>query len=772
MAGIVESMFAGTKYGKDWLRNAAGGAYAAASGLTELPVRGAMALGQMAQGRSWADVDTSNNPIARGRAAFGGMTGLPTEEAEPGQRAAFGFGRGVVGAASVPTAIAAGGINALAETVAPDSPLVQAAINLTPAAVAGTAKGVSAVRAGALRKFDDGPGNVLLSKGQEANKARILAEEDFLATHVKSADKVAKYKQIASDKAKTTLQKFLKPLADSNDASAGLKAAERWKQFETSQVAKHDALTAKEFPKAFAMGGNVKTKKVVDALEELYDKYSGKGMGSEAEALANELGHMLKGLKNQQVVGLELVQSNLDELGKAAKGGKSVFDNIAPGRAQGVSKALFKAWSEALEDTALSGAPRSSAAAKQLIKARENFAVRVNDIKALNDTGIGIFMEQGKTGERVFSAPEKVMAKLRSLTPTERDMYVAIMEQTDGTVVDNLRKNILENVIKNAEVPNASARQPSFSFSKFLNEFDKVKDDMQFLIPDAKEREAFTGVVDDLRKGITRANVTKGSNYGMMQEAGGVAQVATGSPGAGAITRGLVTMAGDLFTNKDALADLYFGAIKKPTAFANSPKLKQALDVVTSTGGPLAATSVSKAVPGQPQVPTTEPEAVPDEIMKLMEQPAEAAPAEAMQDEQVPAEVMQDEEIPEEILKLMEQSSPQSSAVTDDLLDRISKVESSHNPVAVGPATRSGQRALGQYQFMPGTANELNINPFDPDEAREGARTYLSQLLDKYNGDMKKAVAAYNWGPGNVDKYGLEKMPSETRNYLQKVLGE
>jgi len=50
-----------------------------------------------------------------------------------------------------------------------------------------------------------------------------------------------------------------------------------------------------------------------------------------------------------------------------------------------------------------------------------------------------------------------------------------------------------------------------------------------------------------------------------------------------------------------------------------------------------------------------------------------------------------------------------------------------------------------------------------------GGSKYLKQLLDKYDGDLDHALAAYNWGQGNVDRYGLEKMPEETRNYLAKI---
>ena len=73
---------------------------------------------------------------------------------------------------------------------------------------------------------------------------------------------------------------------------------------------------------------------------------------------------------------------------------------------------------------------------------------------------------------------------------------------------------------------------------------------------------------------------------------------------------------------------------------------------------------------------------------------------------------------------------------------------------------------------MPGTAQELGVkDSFDPMQNLLGGSRYLKQLLDKYDGDLDHALAAYNWGPGNVDRKGLEQMPRETINYLARVRG-
>lgn len=78
--------------------------------------------------------------------------------------------------------------------------------------------------------------------------------------------------------------------------------------------------------------------------------------------------------------------------------------------------------------------------------------------------------------------------------------------------------------------------------------------------------------------------------------------------------------------------------------------------------------------------------------------------------------------------------------------------------------------AQGLMQLMPETARELGVeDSFDPQQNLLAGSRYLKQLLDKYDGDLDHALAAYNWGQGNVDRHGLDKMPQETRQYLDKI---
>jgi soluble lytic murein transglycosylase-like protein len=110
------------------------------------------------------------------------------------------------------------------------------------------------------------------------------------------------------------------------------------------------------------------------------------------------------------------------------------------------------------------------------------------------------------------------------------------------------------------------------------------------------------------------------------------------------------------------------------------------------------------------------------------------------------------------------QEAAQRYRVDPGLIRAVIQAESGGNPAAV---SRAGARGL--MQLMPETAAELGVtNPFDPTQNIMGGTSYLRRLLDRYRGDVKLALAAYNWGMGNLEKHP-EAMPRETKNFIAAV---
>jgi hypothetical protein len=96
----------------------------------------------------------------------------------------------------------------------------------------------------------------------------------------------------------------------------------------------------------------------------------------------------------------------------------------------------------------------------------------------------------------------------------------------------------------------------------------------------------------------------------------------------------------------------------------------------------------------------------------------------------------------------------------------VAKQESGLNQSA-----RSSAGAIGVMQLMPGTAADLGVNPSDLAQNVDGGVRYLRQQLDRFGGDPALALAAYNAGPGAVQRYGGVPPYSETQNYVTRILG-
>src|SRR5215212_6151519 len=126
-----------------------------------------------------------------------------------------------------------------------------------------------------------------------------------------------------------------------------------------------------------------------------------------------------------------------------------------------------------------------------------------------------------------------------------------------------------------------------------------------------------------------------------------------------------------------------------------------------------------------------------------------------------------------EAMCLMIESAATANGLPLEFFARVIWQESRFQSDAVGPITRSGRRALGIAQFMPGTASERRLlDPFDPVQALPKSAEFLAELRDQF-GNLGLAAAAYNAGPRRVQEWlaGTGPMPQETRSYVLAITG-
>ena len=250
----------------------------------------------------------------------------------------------------------------------------------------------------------------------------------------------------------------------------------------------------------------------------------------------------------------------------------------------------------------------------------------------------------------------------------------------------------------------------------------------------------------------------------MAQASQGIPQLESNLPVQGMAEGGIVAFARGGYgedTDEDDYED-YYDRMEAAGAMDNAG-MSSAIMAQANPQKP-AYSSLTSAIPESVKAIPAAMAAIPAGIGSLVQQVKEKfSPAPASEPAVAKAPVKGQHKYHDRIVQEAEKLS-----LSPDFALRIAQKETGNlaNPeTAVSPAG-----ALGVMQLMPRTARGLGVkDPLNPDENIPGGLRYAKQMLDKY-GDEKLAAMAYNWGPGNVDKWlksgkGIEALPRETRNY-------
>jgi soluble lytic murein transglycosylase-like protein len=170
-----------------------------------------------------------------------------------------------------------------------------------------------------------------------------------------------------------------------------------------------------------------------------------------------------------------------------------------------------------------------------------------------------------------------------------------------------------------------------------------------------------------------------------------------------------------------------------------------------------------KRVPGQSPSVTKAHSAALDVARYVDSLPTTATPS-TTDASTTPATTGRSSTITREELDKMIDDAAAKHGVDPALVRAVIKVESNYNPRAV---SRKG--AIGLMQLMPGTARKLRVNPYDPHQNVEGGVAHLASLLNEFDGDLERSLAAYNAGAGSVQRSNGIPPYRETRDYVRRI---
>jgi hypothetical protein len=544
-------------------------------------------------------------------------------------------------------------------------------------------------------------------------------------------------------------------------------------------------LPASRYDAALQMGGNndiIMTDNVIKNIDKMLIDF-GRNATDDARAAQAFLGR-LRGniLESGGRISPEKLRALTTEFGQQAKQGEQLITDVSLGTQKGIATNIFKGLKDDLDLTAqTSTVPRIRELTRILDSAVDMSAKAYGDYNKFIAQGL-----PAKLKDVAIDAvdTQTLLNTIKGLSNDQRTKMSTILQDTQPEALKRVKQVMYDDFVQSSrkELPDGTIGVDlKLLAQKFTKLDEPTKESMAFVLgTNAKD---FESRMSDANKFFTYMQKYGKDETGKALSGEALAELSTLGYVAGGYGAGKAAgLTGRLWNNlKGGLTDdqtlnillskdtknVLRDALKNPNSvetFANIEKsIFNPATRNVAAGTQIAGETVQNALP-QGVSPATQGVNAPTEDWDIGPAPASTTPAVGGEDWDIgPAKQVSQSDIEQQIRV---EAEKQGLGKFSDLFVRQAKQESGFNPYATSP-----KGAAGLFQHMPATAQELGIDPYNPTQSIQGGVKYMGQLLNKYQGDPTKALAAYNWGMGNLDRQGLEKAPTETQNYLKNILG-
>ena len=546
-------------------------------------------------------------------------------------------------------------------------------------------------------------------------------------------------------------------------------------------------LPASRYEAAFKMGGNndiIMTDNVLKNIDKMIMDFGRQGTDDAAAAQAF-LGRLRGNITEAGGrISPEKLQALTTEFGSQAKQGESLITDVSLGTQKRIASAIFGGLKDDLQLTAqTSTVPRIRELSRILDSAVDMTAKAYGDYNKFIAQGL-----PAKLKDVALDAvdTQTLLNTVKGLSNDQRAKMATILQDTQPEALKRVKQVMYDDFVQTArtELPDGTMGVDLKLLAQKYSKMDEpTKESMAFVLgTNAKD---FDSRMSDANKFFTYMQKYGKDDTGKALSGEALAELSTLGYVAGGYGTGKAAgLTGRLWNSlKGGLTDdQTLNILLSPETkgilreAVTSPNSVQTLDRIEksifnpaarnlATGTQIGAETIQNALPSgvapaTQSIPGQRPAldlTVPEEATPTNAAPATPGARPSIDLSYNPADIEQ---------QIRAEAEKQGLGKYSDLFVRQAKQESGFNPYATSP-----KGAGGVFQHMPATAQELGINPYDTTQSIQGGVKYMGQLLKQYNDDPRKALAAYNWGMGNLNRQGLENAPTETQNYLKNILG-